>query len=125
MPSVIIHVRRIYTEAEEVALMDAVHAALVEAFNVRPADRNIILMSHKPHRFMCPDDRDDASRYTNISIVAHKARTFEMKRRLYGAIIDKLERLGVPRNCVLIQLHELPAEDIAIRGGQPMSQLAG
>ena len=47
----------------------------------------------------------------------------ESKRHLYRAIIGNLERLGVPRNCVLIQLHELPAHDIAIRGGQPMSDI--
>ncbi|UUZ71710.1 tautomerase family protein [Polaromonas sp. P1(28)-8] len=123
MPSVIIHVRRTYSEAEEVALMDAVQSALVAAFNVGPHDRNIILMAHQPHRFMCPSDRDDPTRYTNVSIVAHASRPMEAKRSLYKAIIENFERLGIPQNCVLIQLHEVPAHDIAVRGGQPMSDL--
>lgn len=123
MPSVSIHVRRTYTEAEEVAIMDAVQSALVEAFNVKPGDRNITLTVHQPHRFMCPSDRDDPARYTNVSIVAHASRPMEAKRILYRAIIDNFERLGIPRNCVLIQLHELPACDIAIRGGQSRSDI--
>ena len=123
MPSATIAVRRKYSQAEETALMNAIQSALVEAFNVPPHDTNIILMAHEAHRFMCPPDRDDPDRYTNITIVGHASRPLEAKRRLYRAIIDNLERLGVPRNCVLIQLHELPAHDIAIRGGQPLSDL--
>lgn len=123
MPSVTIAVRRTYSQEEEVALMRAIQSALVEAFDIPPLDTNIILTTHLPHRFMCPPDRDDPERYTNVSIIGHASRSMDAKRRLYRAIIDNLERLGVPRNCVLIQLHELPAHDIAIRGGQPMSDL--
>ena len=100
--------------------MNAVQAALVAAFGVAPGDRNITLIAHRPHRFMCPSDRDDDERYTNITLVGHASRPIEAKRRLYTAIVDNLEALGIPRNCSLIQLHELPPEDIAIRGGHPM-----
>ena len=101
--------------------MNAVQAALVTAFGVGPDDKNIILIAHRPHRFMCPPDRDDFERYTNITVVGHASRTMEAKRRLYTAIVDNLEALGIPRNCSLIQLHELPPENIAIRGGHPMT----
>ena len=123
MPSATIAVRRTYSPAEEMALMNAIQSALVEAFDVPLHDTNIILTVHEAHRFMCPPDRDDPNRYTNITIVGHASRPLEAKRRLYRAIIDNLERLGVPRNCVLIQLHELPAHDIAVRGGQPLSDI--
>ena len=49
------------------------------------------------------------------------SRAVEAKRRFYTAIVDNLEALGIPRNCSLIQLHELPPGDIAIRGGRPMT----
>jgi len=101
--------------------MNAVHAALVTAFGVEPDDKNVMLMVHLPHRFMCPPDRDEAERYTNITVVGHASRPIEAKRRFYAAIVDNLEALGIPRNCSLIQLHELPPEDIAIRGGHPMT----
>jgi len=121
MPSVCIHVRKSYSDSEEIAIMNAVQAALVAAFGVAPGDRNITLIAHRPHRFMCPSDRDDDERYTNITLVGHASRPIEAKRRLYTAIVDNLEALGIPRNCSLIQLHELPPEDIAIRGGHPMT----
>ena len=101
--------------------MNAVQAALVSAFGVGPDDRNITLVAHPPHRFMCPSDREDPERYTNITVVGHASRPAEAKRRFYAAIVDNLEALGIPRNCSLIQLHELPPEDIAIRGGHPMT----
>ena len=121
MPSVCIHVRKTYSESEEIAIMNAVQAALVTAFGVGPDDKNITLMVHAPHRFMCPPDRDDPQRYTNITVVGHASRTVAEKRRFYTAIVDNLEALGIPRNCSLIQLHELPPGDIAIRGGRPMT----
>ena len=121
MPSVCIHVRKTYSDSEEIAIMNAVQAALVTAFGVQFEDRNIVLTVHQPHRFMCPPDRDDPERYTNITVVGHASRPIDAKRRLYAAICDNLETLGIPRNCILIQLHELPPEDIAIRGGHPMT----
>ena len=121
MPSVCIHVRKAYSESEETAIMNAVQAALVTAFGVKPEDTNITLMAHRPHRFMCPPDRDDPERYTNITVVGHVSRPTEAKRRFYAAVVDNLEALGIPRNCSLIQLHELPPGDIAIRGGHPMT----
>jgi hypothetical protein len=117
MPSVCIHVRKAYSESEETAIMNAVQAAL----GVKPEDKNITLMAHRPHRFMCPADRDDPERYTNVTVVGHASRSTEAKRRFYAAIVDNFEALGIPRNCSLIQLHELPPGDIAIRGGHPMT----
>jgi hypothetical protein len=121
MPSVCIHIRKLYRESEEIAIMNAVQAALATAFGVDPEDTNITLIAHPPHRFMCPPDRDDPERYTNITVVGHASRSTEAKRRFYTAVVDNLEALGIPRNCSLIQLHELPPGDIAIRGGQPMT----
>jgi hypothetical protein len=120
VPSIRIDVRKIYSAAEETAIMNAAHAALVTAFGVGADDKNITLNVHLPHRFMCPPDRDDAERYTNITVVGHASRPVEAKRRFYTAIVDNLEALGIPRDCSLVQLHELPPEDIAIRGGHPM-----
>jgi len=125
VPSVCIHVRKSYSQAEEIAIMNAVQAALVTAFGVEAEDKNITLMVHLPHRFMCPPERDDPERYTNITVVAHASRTVEAKRRFFAAIVDNLEALGIPRNCSLIQLHELPPGDIAIRGGHPMTDFPG
>lgn len=33
--------------------MEAAHAALRNAFNIKPDDKNVRLIAHEPHRFMC------------------------------------------------------------------------
>ena len=96
--------------------MDSVDLTVVAAAD----DRNITLMA-RPHRFMCPPDRDDPQRYTNVTVVGHASRSTDAKRRFYTAVVDNLEALGIPRNCSLIHLHEPPPGDIAIRGGSPMT----
>ena len=50
MPSVFIEVRREYTPDQETAIMEAVHAALRQAFRILPGDRNVRLVAHAPHR---------------------------------------------------------------------------
>jgi len=118
MPSSTIEVRTIYSEAEEVAILDAVHDALVEAFRIPPGFRNLTFVVHAPHRFQGRDDCPDPKRLTNISIFVLPGRSLDAKRQLYTEIVERLERLGIPRLCVLIKLHELAPEDIAVRGGQ-------
>ena len=54
MPSVLIEVRRQYTQEQEIALMEAVHMALREAFKIVPGDKNVRLVVHEPHRFAYP-----------------------------------------------------------------------
>lgn len=46
MQSVLIEVGKQYTPQQEIALMDAVHAALQEAFKILPRDKNIRLIVH-------------------------------------------------------------------------------
>lgn len=118
MPSVLIEVRRQYTPDQETALMDAVHAALREAFKIKPGDRNVRLVVHEPHRFACPPDRTQPELYTHISIDAFAGRSLDAKRRLYRAIVTKLEPLDIPKDHVKILLREITPENWGIRGGQ-------
>jgi len=118
MPSVLIEVRKPYTPAEEVALMEAVHAALREAFKILPGDRNVRLVAHEPHRFACPPERARPELYTHVSIDAFAGRSLDAKRALYRAVVANLGRLGIPADHVKILLRELPRENWGIRGGQ-------
>jgi phenylpyruvate tautomerase PptA (4-oxalocrotonate tautomerase family) len=118
MPSVLIEVRRKYNAAQEVAIMDAVHRALIEAFKILPHDKNVRLIAHEPHRFMCPPERDKPDRYTHISIDAFAGRSVAAKRQLYQAIVNNLETLGIPKDHVKIMLREITKENWGIRGGQ-------
>ena len=98
--------------------MEAVHAALVDAFRVSPVHRNIVLTVHEASRFLGRLDCPDPDRLTNISIFVLPGRSVEAKRRLYQGIVKGLQPLGIPPDCVLIRLHELPPENIGVRGGQ-------
>lgn len=118
MPSVLIEIRRVIPSEEESRLMEAVHAALREAFRILPGDRNVRLIVHEPHRFECPPERSHPELYTHVSIDAFAGRSLDAKRALYRAIVDNLERLGIPKDHVKILLREIPKENWGIRGGQ-------
>jgi phenylpyruvate tautomerase PptA (4-oxalocrotonate tautomerase family) len=115
---VLIEVRKQYLPEQEIALMEAVHAALREAFKIRPGDKNVRLQVHEPHRFAGPPDRARPELYTHISIDCFAGRSLEAKRRLYRAIVDNLQEFGIPRDHTKILLREITAENWGIRGGQ-------
>jgi phenylpyruvate tautomerase PptA (4-oxalocrotonate tautomerase family) len=123
VPSVLIEVRKRYTVAEEVALMEAVHSALQEAFKIKPSDRNVRLIAHEPHRFACPPGKAIPEAYTHISIDAFVGRSVDAKRNLYRAVVANLERFEIPRDHVKILLREIPRENWGIRGGQAASDV--
>ena len=64
MPSVLIEVRKRYTQEQETGLIEAVHGALVEAFKIKSGDRNVRLAVHEPHRFACPPACEQPDLYT-------------------------------------------------------------
>jgi phenylpyruvate tautomerase PptA (4-oxalocrotonate tautomerase family) len=123
MPTVQIEVRQSYTPEEETALMDAVHAALCDAFKIPPGDRNIRLVVHEPHRFTCPPGRTQPAKYTLITIEAFAGRSLDAKRNLYRAIVANLEPLAIPKDHVMIVVHDIPRESWGVRGGQAASDV--
>lgn len=118
MPSVLIEVRQQYTPEIESEIMEAVHAALREAFKILPGDRNVRLLVHEPHRFQCPPDREKPEYYTHISIDCFAGRSLEAKRKLYKSIVNNLSQFDIPANHVKIMLREITAENWGVRGGQ-------
>jgi len=95
MPHVLIETRREYSEAEEVALIDAVHGALQRAFRIPPEDRHVRLLAHLPHRFAVPPGTSQPDRFTLVSIDAFAGRSLDAKRDLYRQIVESLEPLGI------------------------------
>jgi len=123
VPSVLIEIRRQIPAADEVAIIEAVHSALRDAFKLLPGDRNVRLVAHEPHRFACPPACRQPELYTHVSIDAFAGRSLDAKRTLYRMIVAKLESLGIPRDHVKILLRELPRENWGIRGGQAGSDV--
>ncbi len=114
MPLVHVHLRAGRTAAQKKAILDGVHAALVEAFRIPEHDRNQLVHEHAPEDFEARHGPDVA--FVEMSIFP--GRTIDAKRRLYQAIVRRLEAAGVPREGVLVVLHEPPLENWGIRGGQ-------
>jgi len=118
MPSALIEVRRKYTPEQEVALIEAVHSAMVEAFKIPLEDKNLRLVAHEPHRFTAPPDRTAPEWFTQVTIDAFAGRSLDAKRKLYGAIVRNLAALGVPEDHVVVLLREAPKENWGSRGGK-------
>jgi phenylpyruvate tautomerase PptA (4-oxalocrotonate tautomerase family) len=121
MPSTTVEVIRDYSADEESAIVEAVHAALVEALRIPETDRTVRLVAHQPHRFAIPPDRTD--RYTLISVDLFEGRSMDAKRQLYRALVANLGRLGIPAEDVKVLLREIPPQNWGVRGGQPASEV--
>src|SRR5688572_18812479 len=89
MPSTVVEVRRAYSPEEEVAIIEAVHAALVEGFEIPSEDRCVRLVVHEPHRFICSPARRDPARYTVVTVTAFAGRSLDAKRKLYRGIVRR------------------------------------
>jgi phenylpyruvate tautomerase PptA (4-oxalocrotonate tautomerase family) len=123
MPGAVIEVRRRYSESEEVAIIDAVHEALVESFRIPAGDKHVRLLVHEPHRFACPPHLAQPDRATMVAIDCFAGRSLEARRSLYAGIVRRLERLGIPPDHVTITLREIAQENWGIRGGQAACDL--
>ncbi|MGK7865210.1 tautomerase family protein [Falsiroseomonas sp. E2-1-a4] len=93
----------------------------MSAFRIPEGDRDVVLDLYGEARRIVPAGRSD--RYTRVEIVGIAARSTEAKRALYRAIVDNLERLGVPPLESRIVMIEPPAENWGIKGGIPASQV--
>ncbi|HEY2965190.1 MAG TPA: tautomerase family protein [Actinomycetota bacterium] len=121
MPLVRIEIIKGRTAAERKRLLDAVHAALVEAFGIPDDDRTQRVVEHDPEYFEIPPGASE--RYTLIEITAFPGRSATAKRRLYEAIVRNLDRAGVPSTDISVVLHEPPMQNWGIQGGTPASEV--
>ena len=120
MPSAIVEVRRSYPPEQEAYLLESVHGAIVRALKVAPAHRNVTLVVHQLHRFLGRTDCQTPEWLTNVSMFLLPGRSLDAKRQLYRFITEAFSVVGIPPDCVLIRLFELPAENFGVRGGQAL-----
>lgn len=118
MPHAQIDVRRAYTPDEEVAIIDAVHGALVTAFRIPENDKHVVLVVHEPHRFAVPPELSDPDRMTLVTVDAFAGRSVDAKRTLYRELVARLRQLGIPADHVSVKIRDVPVENWGIRGGQ-------
>lgn len=116
MPSSLIEVRRTDTPQQQVALIDAVHGALVAAFKIPADDRCIRVLAYEPHAMVNGLDAGVADSYTRVTIDCFSGRSLDAKRNLYREIVERLEALAIPREGVSILLRESAPENWGIGG---------
>ena len=111
------------TSGEKKSLVEAVRAALSEALQAPRDDPTVRLAEYPREQFLLPYPDRHSDRYTLVEVTMFAGRSLDTKRRLYGAIVQRLATLGVPSNDVLIVLHETPMENWALNGGIPASEV--
>jgi phenylpyruvate tautomerase PptA (4-oxalocrotonate tautomerase family) len=121
MPLVRIEIIKGRPVSERKRLLEAVHDALVEAFEIPKDDRTQRLIEHDPESFEIPPGHSE--NYTLVEIIAFPGRSLSAKRNLYQAIVRNLGGLGIPAHDILIVLVEPAMENWGIRGGQPASEV--
>jgi phenylpyruvate tautomerase PptA (4-oxalocrotonate tautomerase family) len=109
-----------WAEGREMAIIEAVQAALVAAFKILETDRDVVLNLYDNSRRIISSGRSE--RFTRVEIVGIAARSMEAKRALYRAIVDNLSRVGVPVMETRIVLIEPPSTNWGVKGGIPASE---
>jgi phenylpyruvate tautomerase PptA (4-oxalocrotonate tautomerase family) len=118
MPSSLIEVRRRYSRPDEAAIIDAVHGALVAAFQIPVGDKHVRLLVHEPHRFSHAPHLEHPERYTLVTVDCFAGRSVDAKRALYREITGRLAAFGIPADHITILIRESALENWGIRGGQ-------
>jgi phenylpyruvate tautomerase PptA (4-oxalocrotonate tautomerase family) len=121
MPLVRIEILEGRSVDERRQLLQAVHDALVEAFEIPDDDRTQRIVEYDPINFEIPPGKSD--RYTLIEITAFPGRSRTAKAALYEAIVQRLGDLGVDATDVSIVVHEPSLENWGIRGGRPADEV--
>jgi phenylpyruvate tautomerase PptA (4-oxalocrotonate tautomerase family) len=121
MPLVRLEVRQGRSATQKQALLDAAHAALVEALRVPDHDRMQRIVEHAREDFELPPGSSDD--FVLVEVTMFAGRSPKAKRRLYQALVGNLGELGIAPADVFVVLHEPPMENWGIRGGQMASEV--
>jgi phenylpyruvate tautomerase PptA (4-oxalocrotonate tautomerase family) len=118
MPAILIELRKDYNEEEGIKLINAVHSAMVTAFQIPTEDRTIRLLVHPPYRFAVSPTKTKPELYTLISVDAFSGRSIDAKRNLFREIVKNLSELGIPKDHILIVIRDSNKESWGVQGGQ-------
>ncbi len=121
MPNARIETRRGWISGRNHEIIEAVHAAMVEALKIPAHDRTLRLVEHEPANISTPPDKGE--RYTLVEITLFSGRSMNAKRALYQAIVRNLGAFDVPATDVKVVLIEVPTENWGVAGGKPASEI--
>jgi phenylpyruvate tautomerase PptA (4-oxalocrotonate tautomerase family) len=121
LPLVRIEIHKGRPVSERKLLLQAVPAALVEAFAIPANDRTQRVIEHDPENFEIPPGQSE--NYTLVEITAFPGRSTSAKRTLHKAIVRNLGEVGIPADDILVVLHEPSMENWGIRGGKSADEV--
>jgi len=121
MPLVRLEVRQGRSATQKQALLDAAHAALVEALGIPDHDRMQRIVEHARDDLELPPGSSDDFVLVEVTMFAGRSR--QAKRLLYQALVRNFGMLGVAPANVLVVLQEPPMDNWGIRGGQMASEV--
>ena len=126
MPLVRIALRAGTPPADQRAIADQVHQALVETITIPPADRFQLISEYAAEQFIYDPSYLNIARTNRLFILQMKislGRTIEQKRALYRRITELLaEHAGIRPEDVFINLVEVAKENWSF--GQGIAQYA-
>ena len=100
---------------------DVVHQAMVEAINCPPQDRFQLITEHTKDNFLCAPEYLGISHTDDliiIQITLNEGRTVELKKDLYKAIAEGLNKsVGVKPQDVFVSLVEVKKENWSFGNG--------
>ncbi|THB65157.1 MAG: tautomerase family protein [Desulfovibrio sp.] len=121
MPNVILHMREGWTADEKKAVLDVVHAALVEAFGIPENDRYQRISQYPAEDFEIPPGKSE--KFVYVEIVVFPGRSLEAKRALYMSIAEGFTGIGLDPQDMMITLKQPPMENWGLRGGIPATDI--
>ena len=121
MPLVRLEVRQGRSATQKQALLDAAHAALVEALGIPDHDRMQRIVEHARDDLELPPGSSDDFVLVEVTMFAGRSR--QAKRLLYRALVRNFGTLGVAPTDVFVVLQEPPMDNWGIRGGQMASEV--
>ena len=123
MPLVKIEMQKGKSLEYKKSILEGVHSALVEGFQIPDYDRNQRIYELDPSCLELPPNKTD--QFTLIEVTAFQGRSETAKKNLYQAIVRNLEDApGIAGDDIMIILHEPPPENWGIRGGRPANMFS-
>jgi phenylpyruvate tautomerase PptA (4-oxalocrotonate tautomerase family) len=109
------------TPSEVKALLDAIHDAVVDAFEVPPRDRYQVVHTHPAHEIVALDTGlgiDRSSRLVVVHVVSRR-RTRVMKEKFYELVASNLaDRCGLDPADLIVSITENGDEDWSFGHGR-------
>lgn len=121
MPLARIEVKRHWPAEQQQYLIEALHAAMIEALKIPPHDRKIRFVEHRPEHFAAPPAASE--NFTLVEVSLFSGRSIAAKRSLYQGIVKRFGEIGIAPEDVFIVLNEIPTENWGVRGGVPASDI--